>query len=211
MSNWNINWKHLLGTALVVAGGLVAYLTSSQGEASAQLLHLSGAVLGLAGTVIVLLQNSIKDPAAQVASDAAKKAAALKGVSALLMLASLVLLPGCLGSAPVVPVTAANTAQVSQCESTATQHNGFVIADFVFTGSGGVLGAAGALASDTQTKTDLAVSAAVAGGVAVLASSLVALSASNYANNDCSAVVGALPVVPIAPAPPPAASAGAGQ
>jgi hypothetical protein len=211
MSKWNINWKHAIGTFLLVAAGIDSYLAGPQGASVALAMHCSAGVLGLIGTIIILLQNSIKDPAAQVASDAAKKAAALRVVGSLLMLACCVLLAGCLGSSPTVPVTAANTAQISQCESTATQHDGYVIGDFVFTGTGGILGAAGAIASDPQTKTDLAVGATIAGGVAILASSLVAFSASNFATNNCSSVVGALPAVPIAPAPPPAASAGAGQ
>ena len=214
MSKWNVNWMHVLGTLLIIAAGIDQYLAGPQGAAVALSMHLSAGAIGLAGTIIILLQNSIKDPAAKVASDAAKKAAALRVVGSLLMLGLLVVvLGGCLGTSPIVPVTSANTTQVSQCESTALQHNGFVIGDFVFTGAGGVLGAAGALApgDNVSLKTDLAISATIAGGTALIASSLVALSASNYADNNCSSVVGALPTTPLAPPPPPAASAGAAQ
>ena len=212
MSKWNINWQHVFGTLLVIAAGVDQYLAGPQGAGVALAMHLSAGVLGLAGTIIILLQNSIKDPAAKVASDAAKKAAALKVVGSLLMLgACLVLLGGCLGTSPIVPETPANTAQINQCESTAAQHNGFVIGDFAFTGAGGVLGAAGALAPDSNAslKTGFAIGATTTAAAAVLASSLVALSASNYANNNCSAVVGALPAVPLAPPPPPAVDGGA--
>ena len=82
----NVNWKHVFGTALIIAAGIDQYLAGPQGAPLALEMHVSAAGLGLAGTIIILLQNSIKDPAAKVASDAAKKAAALRVVGSLLML-----------------------------------------------------------------------------------------------------------------------------
>ena len=207
----NVNWKHVFGTALIIAAGIDQYLAGPQGAPLALEMHVSAAGLGLAGTIIILLQNSIEAPAPSGGpSDAAKTATKL--TSALLMLLGLVvLMTGCLSSAPIVAETPANTALINQCETTATEHNSAVIGDFVFTGAGGALGAAGAIASQTNTKTDLAVAATISAGVAVLASSLVAFTASNFASNDCSNVVGALPAVPIAPAPPPASAMGAAQ
>lgn len=102
---------------------------------------------------------------------------------------------GCLSSAPIVPVTPQNQAQITQCENTATLHNAFVIGDFSLTGAGGVLGAVGALepSSNPQAKTDLAIAAASAGGLAVVATSIAALSNSNFVDQQCSSVVGPLP------------------
>lgn len=104
---------------------------------------------------------------------------------------------GCLSSAPLVPVTPANTAQISACETTATDHNALVVGDFALTGGATGLGAIGALESGTQTKTDFAIAAAGAGAVAIVASSLIALTASSFASNQCSGLVGALPSAPL--------------
>lgn len=101
---------------------------------------------------------------------------------------------GCLASAPLVPVTPQNQAQVTACENTAATHNVAVISDFVFTGSAGTLGAVAALEPNVSTKNAVDVGAAVSGGLAVLASSIVALSANNFANDQCSGLVGNLPV-----------------
>lgn len=77
----NVNWKHILGTALVVAAGLVSYLASSQGAPVATAMHLSSGVLGFIGTVVLLLQNSIVGPGD---TTAAKTAAKVTGVLLLL-------------------------------------------------------------------------------------------------------------------------------
>jgi hypothetical protein len=122
-------------------------------------------------------------------------------VGALLMI---FLLTGCLSSAPLVPVTPANQAQVSACETTASEHNALLVGDFVLTGGAATLGAIGAVDSSQQAKTDLAIGATAAAGAAVLASSLIALTSSNYASNQCSAVVGPLPTA----APPASAAPG---
>jgi hypothetical protein len=124
-------------------------------------------------------------------------AARVRGVALALAAALLAALcSGCLADAPIVPVTPANQAQVTTCENTAGLHNGFVIGDFTLTGAGGALGAVGALEPSSQAKTGLAIGATIAGAGAILASSVVALSSSNFANNHCSDVVGPLPANP---------------
>ncbi len=107
------------------------------------------------------------------------------------------LLSGCLSSAPLVPQTPANTAQITSCENTATWHNGLTVADFVLTGSVAGVGAVGALVSDTSAKTDLAITAAGLGGAAIITSALIGLTSSNFANSQCSSVVGPLPTGPL--------------
>jgi hypothetical protein len=116
----------------------------------------------------------------------------------LFMLALLLILTGCLSSAPVVPITPANKAQTDSCESTATFHDGVVIGDFVFTGTATTLGTVAALepASNDGLRTGLAVGAAVAGGAAAIGVGLAELTASNFTNSHCSEVVGALPMKP---------------
>lgn len=108
-----------------------------------------------------------------------------------------VCLTGCLSSAPVVTQTPANAAQIASCENTATMHNDLLIGDFVLTASGAGLGTVGALASDTTTKTDLAIAAAGVGAAAVLTSALVGLTTSNFQNSKCGDVVGPLPAGPL--------------
>lgn len=103
---------------------------------------------------------------------------------------------GCLPDTNTVPVTPANQAQVSACESTALLHNDMEIGGFVFTGGTTVAGAAAAITSNTTAKNDLAVGAAVSGGIAAIAASIVGLSASNFASDQCSSVVGPLPATP---------------
>ena len=112
-------------------------------------------------------------------------------------LACLLLVSGCISSAPIVPVTPANTAQVSSCESSATVHNDFVIGGFVLGGITAGLGAAGAVATDSTAKTDLAISAAAVGGAMLIDTAITGFSAQNFANSQCTSVVGALPVGPL--------------
>ena len=121
-------------------------------------------------------------------------AAAVKIAGSVLMIA---MLTGCISSAPTVPVTPANAAQISSCESSAAVHNDFVIGGFALGGISAGLGASGAVVSDTNAKTDLAIGAAVVGGLMLVDSAIVGLSASNFANSQCTSVVGALPVSPL--------------
>ena len=182
-------------------GALLAALPA--GTSLATLLVSLAPIAVFAGSHIVsFFQNPPQDPAealadgeAAVPDKTAAKVAGIAGLFALMLLAS-----GCLSSAPTVPVTPANSAQITTCENTATFHNDLVIGDFVFSGAAGTLGAVGAVASDSTAKTDAAIGAAIAGGAAVLTSSLIALTTSNYANNGCGSVVGALPVAAPAPA-----------
>jgi hypothetical protein len=132
--------------------------------------------------------------------DAVRKDASKIAPLGVLML----LLSGCISSAPIVPVTPANTAQVSSCQSSAAVHNDVVIGGFVLGGISAGLGSAGAAVSDSNAKTDLAISAAVVGGLMLVDSAIAGFSASNFANSQCSGVVGALPVI-AKPAPSPVA------
>lgn len=101
----------------------------------------------------------------------------------------------CISSAPIVPVTPANTDQISSCQTTAEWHNGVVIGDFVFGGAGAALGGIGAAVTDSNTKTGLAIGAAVAGGLTAVGAAIAGYTASNFANSNCSNVVGQLPTV----------------
>jgi len=199
----NFKWSHalyvILGLVLIVLQWVQAQNASGTFQLSAQIIAGVATALTVAKTLQGLLQAST-NPAAN-AKAVAKVAAAATSMLAMVVMA--VCVSGCLSSAPLVPITPDNTAQISSCENTATLHNGFLIGGFVVTGAAGGLGAAGALASDPQTKTDLAIGGTIAAGAAVLATSLVAMSSSNYASNKCSAVIGPLPVA----APKPAGAA----
>ena len=127
----------------------------------------------------------------------ADQLARLKVADRVAPLACLVLLSGCLSSAPIVPVTAANQAQVASCQSSAAVHNDVVIGGFVLGGIGAGLGSAGAVVTDSGQQKALAIGAAIAGGLTLIDSAIVGFSAQNFANGNCTAVVGALPVTPL--------------
>lgn len=149
-------------------------------------------VLGVFGVTTASAVNSTN--VAAVAKVTAVKAA---GAAMLLMLALMVvLLGGCLSSAPTVPVTPANQGQVNVCQNTAALHNGVVISDFVLGGTSAGLASAAAAFSDQNTKTTLAVAGASVAGALIIGTALAELTASNFANSQCAAVVGALPTAP---------------
>jgi len=115
----------------------------------------------------------------------------------LALLALGVALAGCISSAPIVPVTSANSAQISSCQGTATLHNDVVIGGFVLGGATSGLATAAAAFTDQNTKTDLAIAGAIAGAVLIADTAVAGFAASNFANSQCSSVVGALPVSPL--------------
>jgi hypothetical protein len=123
-------------------------------------------------------------------------------VKALLVAAALaavsVALGGCIAAAPVVPQTPDNAAAIGTCQSDAKQHNGFVVADIALAGGASVLASAGAglASSNPVASKDVAITAGVFGGLAVIDSVLVGYSASQFANSNCSALVGPLPILP---------------
>lgn len=106
-----------------------------------------------------------------------------------------VCLTACISSAPIVPVTPANSAAVTSCQTTAKDHNGFTIA-----GMAVGLGAAGTASTSAglppSNANGRAISAAIAGGLSLVAGGLggiAAFYASNFADSKCSEVVGSLP------------------
>lgn len=112
-------------------------------------------------------------------------------------LAALALLAGCLGgcisAVPVEPVTPANQAQVTGCQSIASTHNDLVVGGFVFSGGATALGAISSVTSDASTRVGLSVATAIVGVLAGLDTAWAALTSSEFANGNCSAVVGPLP------------------
>jgi hypothetical protein len=107
-------------------------------------------------------------------------------------------LTGCLNDAAVVPVTPANSAQVSTCQAAAADHNALVVGDYIVAAGGVTSGivAAALPASNVSGKTDLAVSGAVLAGVSGLATALVGLTTNSFNDNQCTQVVGPLPASP---------------
>lgn len=100
-----------------------------------------------------------------------------------------------LSSAPTVPVTPANQAQVSSCQNTAAIHNTVVIGGFALSGSGAALAGVGAAEPDSNgsLKTALGIAGAIVGGVALIDAAVAELSNSNFQNSKCGDVVGPLP------------------
>ena len=105
-------------------------------------------------------------------------------------------LSGCISSAPIVPVTQQNQAQVAACEQDATLHNAAVFAGIGLGAVGAGAGTVGAIDSDTGVKTAMAVTGASAAALVTAAVAVANLTASNFANSQCSSVVGPLPTKP---------------
>jgi len=103
------------------------------------------------------------------------------------------LLGGCISSAPIVPVTPANSAQVTTCQSDASLHNGIVVGDFVIGGLTSGLASTAAGLTNATAKNDISVAAAAAGGLTIAGAALAGYTAANFANSNCSSVVGSLP------------------
>jgi hypothetical protein len=102
---------------------------------------------------------------------------------------------GCISNAPLGPVTPQNQAQVSSCQGIASLHNGVVIGDFVVGGiTSGAAGVAVAV-TDSKTKNDLGIVAAVAGAVGIAGTAIAGFTASDFAGSNCSNVVGPLVMV----------------
>jgi hypothetical protein len=112
-----------------------------------------------------------------------------------LVLVAIAFSTACLPAAPIVPVTAANTQQVSACQQIASVHNGVVLGDFVLGGSATTLAGVGAMATNTSVKTDLSIAAAVVGGVSLAGTAIAGYTAGDFANSNCSSVLGQLPTV----------------
>ncbi len=107
---------------------------------------------------------------------------------------------GCLESAPIVPVTPANQAQVNACQSTALLHNDVVVGDYTLGGVTSGLAATAAALTDPTAQKDVALAASIVGGFAIAGTAIAAWSAANYANSQCPSVVGPLAAPTQAPA-----------
>jgi hypothetical protein len=103
---------------------------------------------------------------------------------------------GCLSSAPIVSVTPQNTTQISSCESSATVHNVAALTGIGLGVIGTGLGSVAAVETDSNVKTGLAAGGAVSAALAGGAAAVTALAAENFANSQCSSVVGPLPTKP---------------
>jgi hypothetical protein len=202
LKNWD--WKHTL-LSLCGLGALVSLYLADEAKAGTALpFHLTAAGLTLAAMVFGYISKQLGGgpPTSGGAAGNAVKAAG----SALM----LVVLSGCLTSAPIVPVTPSNQVQVTSCENTATLHNADVVADFAFGGIGvGMSGVSAAVSDNKGLQQGLAVGAAIAGGLTIIGTALAGYSASNFASSQCPTVVGALPALPASSAPAPAPSASA--
>ena len=210
MSTWKWDWQHAVILCAFAIGLFWAFEPRVEPLlASKSYTGLLPIALLLGSGIAAFFKNPPGSPSAAVQQgeqdgfvDLGTLRAIVVGLfSGLVVAAAVFLLSGCLSAAPLVPVTSSNSAQIASCQATATDHNSLVVGDFVLTGSAGTLGVIGALEPGQQAKTDLAIGAAGAAGAAVLASSLIALTSSNYASNQCSSVLGPLPT-----AAPPALS-----
>ena len=99
-------------------------------------------------------------------------------------------LGGCISAVPIEPVTPANTAQVAGCQSIATTHNDLVVGGFVLSGGATALGAVAAVDPSTSDRTAYGIAGAIVGALAAVDTAWTALTSSQFANGQCSVVVG---------------------
>lgn len=202
-SRWDWkNWSglHTLSWLLVVAGGADELLLAYLKEGNPLPWHITAAGLVLAGKFIDLLTHSMagstgaKDMLGMVAPGAPPevKASVKPFIPPITGATLCMLLSGCISSAPIVLVTPGNQAQVSSCQSIASLHNGVVIGGFVVGGATAGLAGVAAAATDSTTKNDLAIGAAIAGALGVVGTAIAGFTSSNFANSQCSSVVGPL-------------------
>jgi hypothetical protein len=197
------HWLVLLVT--IFGGGMVAYLTSEPTATLVAAFTTSAGLLSLlksaaiAGVVAVVAW--LKTPPASV--NAVKAAAVAAKIAVLVLVVGLFgATSGCLSSAPIVPVTSANSAQVSACQGIASTHNDLVVAGFVVSGGAAGVGAVAAVDENPKDRTGYAIAGGILGAIAVIDTAWTALTSSEFSSSQCSAVVGPLAAKP--PNPPPA-------
>lgn len=97
-------------------------------------------------------------------------------------------LVGCLPP-PTVPVTPANSAQVSSCQGIAGLHNDVVLGDLVIGIGGTTVGSVAAIDTNPNDRQALALTGAILAGVAAAGAVVQAYTSQEYAVGDCSSVV----------------------
>lgn len=194
-----VDWKHVLSAilwvALMACTGLL--LAAEKGDQ----LPFGITAGGLGTAILVLGYMSRQLVGGQAPGNTNGNARGFAHAALVVLLATIglvvaaLLLSGCMSSAPTVPVTPANQAQVTSCQNTASLHNDVVIGDFVFGGAGAATGGIGAAVTDSNQRAWLAGGAAVASGLVVAGTAIAGFSAKNFANSHCSEVVGDLPAL----------------
>ena len=98
---------------------------------------------------------------------------------------------GCALPAPTVPVTPANAAQVSGCQSAAALHNDVTLVDIALGIPGGGLSAVTAAdpSLNTSAREGLAIASTVTAVVVAVGAAVVAYASQEYAAGSCSEVV----------------------
>lgn len=197
--NWD--WKHSVATACFFAAGLDELLVAWLKAGNPLPWHITFAVLLVVAKGIDFVTHSMtgstgaRDMMGMIAPGAPPEVRAkLSGppLPPVGLAALCLLLSGCISSAPIVPVTPANQAQVSTCENIASLHNGVVIGDFVVGGAAAGLAGVAAAVTDTNTKNALAIGSAITGALGVVGTAIAGFTASNFSNSQCSNVVGPL-------------------
>lgn len=187
--NWDT--RHTIGAvcALFALASLVlAFVAKDTGP----LFHITAGTFGIVSLTLFAYarQLGVDIPPPPVAAAPLR----VPPLPVLFLVAALALLSaGCLSSAPLVPVTPANQAQIATCQNTATEHNIFVIGDFALSGGTAGVAAAASIAQDQNAKNALSITGIGLGGALAIGTAVAELSASNFTNSRCTDVVGALP------------------
>ena len=182
----NMKLPHWAMVLVSLVGVVVAWVMQENAKGDIVLPAVVLGVLPLVQAVLGMLSPSVS-PGAN--AKAAGKVVAVLGLLALAGSQS-----GCLSSAPIVPVTPANQAQIASCSTDAQLHNAFVLGDIIVGGTTTGIAGASAAFTDTNTKTALAISAAIAAGLTAIGTGGVGLTTMNFEDSKCADVVGSLPI-----------------
>lgn len=101
-------------------------------------------------------------------------------------------LSGCISNVPQVPVTPVNQKQVDGCQTIATTHNDLVVGGFVLSAGATGLGGVAAIDTNPNDRTAYGIAAAILGALTAADTAWAALTASQFVNGTCPAVVGPL-------------------
>jgi hypothetical protein len=210
IGTWTLpSWLTLIGSTISAAiltyvmsvppGTLITSLTTAAGFTA--LWH--GALVAVLVAVVNLAKTQLTP--ADAKAKAALAAAAVKTLTTLVMTFAFVLmcaiLAGCgsfLSASPTVPVTPANSAQVSSCEATATGHNLGAIGGMTLAGGATVVGVIDSQESNAKTQQALGWTAAIIAALAGVDTLFTTIESANYAQSQCSELLGPLPVAKVA-------------
>jgi hypothetical protein len=199
------HWLFLL--IVTFSGGIVSYVSQTPTATLVGAFTTQAGIVALlkgAGAAGLLAVVALLKPGSKVEVAAVRaRAAAAKAAVAILMVMMVASQSACVSAVPIAPVNPGNSAQVSGCQSIATEHNGFVLGGITFGAGSTVAGTVAAILPSSQqtAQTGLAIGAAIGAGLTTIAMGGAGLTAASFTNSNCSTFVGNLPMT-VRPAVP---------